>query len=188
MKNFKDVYREDVVPTLQEMFGFKSQFQVPKLEKIVLNMGVGRAVKDKKILAEFQERLGLISGQRPVVCLAKKSESGFKIREGMPIGVKVTLRSERMWSFFERLVRVAMPRILSFKGYSKRSIQGSSNISLGLSDLSIFPEDGYRTEKCGVGVTIVSNAREAKHFQALLEGLEFPFQTEERILNVKGRS
>lgn len=181
MKGFEKLYHEDVVPTLREKFGLSSLMQVPRIDKIVLNMGVGRLMKDKKALGNAMDKLAMIAGQRPVVCLARCSESGFKIRQGMPVGIKVTLRSKKMWSFFERWVRVAMPRITSFKGYSIRSIQGNKNITIGMHDMSVFPENGYDTERLGMDITVCSNARKREYFQALLEGLEFPFQKEERI-------
>ncbi len=143
MAKLHEVYKDKVVAELQEKFGFSSVMQVPQIEKITLNMGVGEALADKKILDNAVADLEAISGQKPLITKARKSVAGFKVREGYPIGCKVTLRGERMWDFFERLVSIAIPRIRDFRGVSAKSFDGRGNYSMGVREQIIFPEIDY---------------------------------------------
>ncbi|MCL6617483.1 MAG: 50S ribosomal protein L5, partial [Anoxybacillus ayderensis] len=143
MNRLKEKYLKEVVPALMSKFNYKSVMQVPKIEKIVINMGVGDAVQNAKALDNAVEELALISGQKPVVTRAKKSIAGFRLREGMPIGAKVTLRGERMYEFFDKLVSVSLPRVRDFRGVSKKSFDGRGNYTLGVKEQLIFPEIDY---------------------------------------------
>ena len=140
MAKLHDYYRDQVVNELKNKFGYKSVMQVPRIEKITLNMGVGEALTDKKLLDNAVADLAAISGQKPLVTKARKSVAGFKIRQGYPIGCKVTLRGERMWEFFERLITIAVPRIRDFRGLSAKSFDGRGNYSMGVREQMIFPE------------------------------------------------
>ena len=143
MAKLHDYYRDQVVNELKNKFGYKSVMQVPRIEKITLNMGVGEALTDKKLLDNAVADLAAISGQKPLVTKARKSVAGFKIRQGYPIGCKVTLRGERMWEFFERLITIAVPRIRDFRGFSAKSFDGRGNYSMGVREQIIFPEIDY---------------------------------------------
>ena len=143
MAKLHDYYRDQVVNELKNKFGYKSVMQVPRIEKITLNMGVGEALTDKKLLDNAVADLAAISGQKPLVTKARKSVAGFKIRQGYPIGCKVTLRGERMWEFFERLITIAVPRIRDFRGLSAKSFDGRGNYSMGVREQIIFPEIDY---------------------------------------------
>ncbi len=174
----KDKYTTEVVPALKEQLGYANVNEVPRLEKIVVNMGVGAAVTDIKQLDAAVEDLRIITGQQPAVTRAKKSIAGFKIRQGMPIGAKVTLRGDRMWEFFDRLVAAAIPRIRDFRGLSAKSFDGRGNYSMGVTEQLIFPEVDYdkvdRTR--GMDITFVTSANTDDEAKALLDAFGFPFK------------
>lgn len=177
MNELQYLYREKIIPHMMEKFNYKSVMEVPKLEKIVINMGVGDAVQNAKLLDSAVEELALISGQKPVITRAKKSIAGFRLREGMPIGVKVTLRGERMYHFFDKLVNVALPRVRDFRGVSSKSFDGRGNYTLGLREQLIFPEIEYdKVEKIrGMDVVIVTTAKTDEEARELLTQLGMPF-------------
>ncbi|MBK5935594.1 MAG: 50S ribosomal protein L5 [Halorhodospira halophila] len=179
MATLRKLYQEEVTPALQERFGYQNVMQVPQLQKIVINMGLGEATKDKKILEAAQEDLAKISGQKPIVTRARKSVAGFKIREGWPIGCKVTLRRERMYEFLERFIHVAAPRVRDFRGFSPRSFDGRGNYNLGIREQLIFPEIDYDEidRVRGMDITVSTTARTDAEGKALLEGFGFPFRT-----------
>ncbi|MCF8049888.1 MAG: 50S ribosomal protein L5 [Desulfobacterales bacterium] len=178
MSNFRQFYLEKVVPQLTEAFGYRNRMQVPKLEKIVLNMGLGEAIQNIKILDSAVEELKMISGQQPVITRAKKSIAAFKLRTGMPIGCRVTLRRDRMYDFFNKLVNIAMPRVRDFRGVSAKAMDGQGNYSLGIKEQIIFPEIDYdRIDKIkGLNVTIVTSAETDKEGKELLRLLGMPFR------------
>ncbi|WP_440054816.1 50S ribosomal protein L5 [Pseudoalteromonas sp. T1lg65] len=178
MAKLHEVYKDKVVKELQEKFAYSSVMQVPQIEKITLNMGVGEALADKKILENAVADLEAISGQKPLVTKARKSVAGFKIREGYPIGCKVTLRGERMWDFLERLVSIAMPRIRDFRGVSAKSFDGRGNYSMGVREQIIFPEIDYdKVDRVrGMDITITTSAKTDDEGRALLEAFNFPFK------------
>ena len=174
----KEKYASEVVPALKEQLGYANVNEIPRLEKIVVNMGVGAAVQDVKQLDAAVEDLRIITGQQPAITRAKKSIAGFKIREGMPIGAKVTLRGDRMWEFFDRLVAAAIPRIRDFRGLSAKSFDGRGNYSMGVTEQLIFPEIDYdkvdRTR--GMDITFVTSAKTDDEAKALLDAFGFPFK------------
>lgn len=174
----KEKYHAEVVPALLEQLGYANINEVPKLEKIVLNMGVGAAVQDIKQLDAAVEDLRIISGQQPMTTRAKKSIAGFKVREGMPIGAKVTLRGDRMWEFFDRLVAAAIPRIRDFRGLSAKAFDGRGNYSMGVTEQLIFPEIDYdRVDRTrGMDITFVTSAKTDEEAKALLDAFGFPFK------------
>ena len=178
MAKLHEVYKDKVVKELFEKFGYSSVMQVPQIEKITLNMGVGEALADKKILENAVRDLESISGQKPLVTKARKSVAGFKIREGYPIGCKVTLRGERMWDFLERLVSIAMPRIRDFRGVSAKSFDGRGNYSMGVREQIIYPEIDYdKVDRVrGMDITITTSAQTDDEGRALLEAFNFPFK------------
>jgi len=178
MAKLHGYYKETVVNKLKEEFGFTSVMQVPRIEKITLNMGVGEALADKKVLDHAVKDMTAISGQKPVVTLARKSVAGFKIREGYPIGCKVTLRGERMWEFLERLISISIPRIRDFRGLSDKSFDGRGNYSMGVREQIIFPEIEYdKIDKIrGMDITIGTTARNNEEGLALLAAFNFPFR------------
>ena len=178
MARLLEHYRKNVVGQLMERFGYENVMQVPKIEKITLNMGVGEAVSDRKVIEHAMSDLALISGQRPVVTRARKSVAGFKIRQGWPIGCKVTLRRERMYEFLDRLINVAIPRIRDFRGFSARAFDGRGNYSLGVREQIIFPEIDYDKIDAirGLDITITTTARTDEEARALLEAFDFPFR------------
>ncbi|ASA97310.1 MULTISPECIES: 50S ribosomal protein L5 [Anoxybacillus] len=178
MNRLKEKYLKEVVPALMSKFNYKSVMQVPKIEKIVINMGVGDAVQNAKALDSAVEELALISGQKPVVTRAKKSIAGFRLREGMPIGAKVTLRGERMYEFFDKLVSVSLPRVRDFRGVSKKSFDGRGNYTLGVKEQLIFPEIDYdKVNKVrGMDIVIVTTAKTDEEARELLALLGMPFQ------------
>jgi large subunit ribosomal protein L5 len=179
MPRLQTDYQERVVGLLKERFGFKSVMQVPRIEKITLNMGVGEAIADKKVMDNAVADLRLIAGQQPIVTFARKSVAGFKIREGWPIGCKVTLRRERMYEFLDRLVSVAIPRIRDFRGLSPKAFDGRGNYSMGVREQIIFPEIDYDKIDTlrGLDITITTTARTDEEGRALLEAFHFPFRT-----------
>ncbi len=174
----RDRYQKDVVPALMRELGYKNVLAVPRLEKIVLNMGLGEATQNPKILDSAVEELGAISGQRPVVTKAKKAIANFKLREGMPIGAMVTLRGDRMYEFFDRLVNVTLPRVRDFKGVPDRSFDGRGNYSLGLREQVIFPEINLdKVDKIkGLTVVVCTSARSDAEAKSLLRALGMPFR------------
>lgn len=178
MAKLHDYYRDQVVNELKNKFGYKSVMQVPRIEKITLNMGVGEALTDKKLLDNAVANLAAISGQKPLVTKARKSVAGFKIRQGYPIGCKVTLRGERMWEFFERLITIAVPRIRDFRGLSAKSFDGRGNYSMGVREQIIFPEIDYdKVDRVrGLDITITTTAKNDEEGQALLAAFNFPFR------------
>jgi large subunit ribosomal protein L5 len=173
----REQYREKVRPALKEEFGYKNDMQIPKLDKIVLNMGVGEAVSDSKKIRAAEADLMAIAGQKPVITKAKTSIAGFKLREEMPIGVKVTLRRDRMYEFLDRLITIAMPRIRDFRGVSGKSFDGRGNYALGLKEHIVFPEINFdKIEQVwGMDVVIVTTAKTDAEAKALLKHFNMPF-------------
>ncbi|HUU51166.1 MAG TPA: 50S ribosomal protein L5 [Nitrospinota bacterium] len=178
MARLKEIYKEKIISGLMKEFSYKNVMQVPKLEKIVVNMGLGEAVQDAKVLDHAVEEMMSITGQRPVITKAKKSISNFKLRAGMQIGCKATLRKERMYEFFDRLVNIALPRIRDFKGVSDKGFDGRGNYSLGIREQIIFPEINYdKINKIqGMGIVIVTTAKTDEEGKALLRFLGIPFR------------
>ena len=171
-------YEQTVVPALMEQFGYKNRYQVPGLEKIVVNMGVGQGVQDQKKIAAATSDLTLITGQKPIVTRAKKSIASFKLREGMQIGCKVTLRRTRMYEFLDRLVTIALPRVRDFRGIPSRSFDGRGNFAMGLKEQIVFPEIDYDKvdEVRGLNVVIVTSAESDEEAKVLLEQFDMPFR------------
>ncbi len=178
MARLQDHYRENVVKQLTEQFGYKSPMEVPRIEKITLNMGVGEAVADKKVMDNAVSDMTRISGQKPVITKARKSIAGFKIRAGYPIGCKVTLRGQRMYEFLDRLVSVAIPRIRDFRGIPARSFDGRGNFNMGVREQIIFPEIEYDKIDAirGMNITITTTAKTDEEARALLAAFRFPFR------------
>ena len=174
----KKRYDDVIAKAMTEKFGYKNHMEVPKIEKITINMGVGEGSQDKKKVTTAAEEMALISGQKPVVTRAKKSIAQFKLREGMPIGCKVTLRRERMYEFLDRLITVANPRIRDFRGVNGRAFDGMGNYTLGVKEQIIFPEIQYDQidQLRGMDITITTTARDDKAGRALLEAFQFPFR------------
>lgn len=174
----RETYRDQVVPALMKEFGYGNLMQVPKLERIVLNVGMGEAIQNVKLLESASNELGIITGQKPVTTRAKKAIAGFKLRQGMPIGAKVTLRSRRMWEFLDRLITLALPRIRDFRGVSPKAFDGRGNYTLGLKEQLIFPEIEYDSVASihGMDITIVTTARTNDEGKALLKHLGMPFR------------
>lgn len=178
MSRLKDIYTSEIVPKLQNDFNYKSSMEVPQIQKIVVNMGLGEAIQNVKILDSATSELGLITGQKPVVTKAKKSIATFKLREGMPIGCMVTLRRDRMYEFLDRLINVSLARVRDFKGVSGKAFDGKGNYTLGIKDQLIFPEINYdAVDKIkGMNVTIVTSAKTDEEGKALLKYLGMPFR------------
>jgi large subunit ribosomal protein L5 len=178
MARLLDTYRKEVVPKLKKLFAYKSVMQVPRVTKISINMGLGEAVDDKKIVTAAIADLEKIAGQKAVVTLARKSIAGFKIREGWPIGCKVTLRREKMYEFLDRLIAIALPRVRDFRGLSIKSFDGRGNYSLGFKEQIVFPEIEYDKIDAirGLDITIATSAKTDKEGRALLEAFNFPFK------------
>ncbi|MBL4954570.1 50S ribosomal protein L5 [Neobacillus sp. OS1-32] len=178
MNRLKEKYVKDITPALMSKFNYKSVMQVPKIEKVVINMGVGDAVQNAKALDNAVEELSLITGQKPVVTRAKKSIAGFRLREGMPIGAKVTLRGERMYEFLDKLVSVSLPRVRDFRGVSKKAFDGRGNYTLGIKEQLIFPEIDYdKVSKVrGMDIVIVTTANTDEEAHELLTQIGMPFQ------------
>ncbi|MFE7064758.1 50S ribosomal protein L5 [Sutcliffiella sp. NPDC057660] len=178
MNRLKEKYQSEIIPALMGKFNYKSVMQAPKLEKIVINMGVGDAVANSKALDAAVEELSSITGQKPVVTRAKKSIAGFRLREGMPIGAKVTLRGERMYEFLDKLVSVSLPRVRDFRGISKKSFDGRGNYTLGVKEQLIFPEIDYdKVNKVrGMDIVIVTTANTDEEARELLTSFGMPFQ------------
>jgi large subunit ribosomal protein L5 len=178
----KGLYQEKVAPSLNQKYSYKNPMQIPTIEKIVINMGLGRlsdAGKDKKVIEEAVDELGRITGQRPVVKAAKKSIAGFKLREGLPVGVAVTLRGNRMYEFLDRLVNLALPRVRDFRGVSSKAFDGSGNYTLGLREQVIFPEIDYSKVQHvkGMNISIVTTAKTDEEARSLLQEFGMPFTT-----------
>lgn len=171
-------YKDQVIPALIKEFGYKNPMQVPRLNRIVLNVGMGEAIQNVKLLESAATELGIITGQRPVITRAKKAIAGFKLRQGMPIGVKVTLRARRMYEFFDRLVSVALPRIRDFRGVSAKAFDGRGNYTLGLKEQLIFPEIQYDAVASihGMDITFVTTAKTNDEGKALLRQMGIPFR------------
>ncbi|MBM7606484.1 large subunit ribosomal protein L5 [Metabacillus crassostreae] len=178
MNRLKEKYQNEITPALVKKFSYKSVMQAPKLEKIVINMGVGDAVSNSKSLDVAVEELTQITGQKPVVTKAKKSIAGFRLREGMPIGAKVTLRGERMYQFLDKLIAVSLPRVRDFRGVSKKSFDGRGNYTLGVKEQLIFPEIDYdKVNKVrGMDIVIVTTANTDEEARELLTQFGMPFQ------------
>nr|AMR06879.1 ribosomal protein L5 [uncultured bacterium] len=178
MQRVKKKYLEEVRPTLKERFKYSSIMQVPKIEKIVLNMGLGDAIKEAKILDAAVEELGLMAGQKPAIAKAKKSVSNFKLRQGMKIGAYVTLRGEKMYEFYERLVSIVVPRIRDFSGMPKKSFDGRGSYNFGIKEQTVFPEIKFDSviKANGLNVTIVTSAKTDEEAYELLKELNFPFK------------
>lgn len=178
MVELQEHYKKTIVSALKKEFGYKSVMEVPRVTKIALNMGLGEAVVNKKIITNAADDLAKISGQKPITTLARKSEAGFKIRAGWPIGCKVTLRRKRMYEFLQRLISVAMPRIRDFRGISPKSFDGRGNLSLGIQEQIVFPEIDYDKIDAirGLDITIITTAKTDKEGQALLRAFGFPLK------------
>ncbi len=178
MAKMKDLYQENVIPALMKRFGYQNRMEVPRLEKIVINMGLGEAIQNIKILDSAVQELSQITGQKPIITKAKKSIAQFKLRTGMPIGCMVTLRKEKMYEFFSRLVNVALPRVRDFKGVSGKSFDGRGNYTLGIREQLIFPEIHYdKIDKVkGMNIIIVTTAKTDEEGKELLKLLGMPFR------------
>jgi large subunit ribosomal protein L5 len=179
MTKLYEQYRGEIVPKLMEQFSYGSVMEVPRLEKITLNMGLGEAIGDRKIIEAATNDMGLISGQKPVVTVARKSVAGFKIRDGYPIGCKVTLRRARMYEFFERLIAIAIPRQRDFRGLSPKSFDGRGNYAMGFNEQIVFPEIDYDKVDTlrGLDICITTTAKNDEEGRALLTAFNFPFRT-----------
>jgi large subunit ribosomal protein L5 len=171
-------YRQELLPKLQEQLGLGNPMQVPRPEKVVVNMGIGDSLKDGRMLEAAVEDLTIVTGQKPIVTKARKSIAGFKLRQGMPIGAKVTLRGDRMWEFIDRLIAIAIPRIRDFRGLDPNAFDGHGNFTLGLTEQLIFPEIDYdKVAKVrGMDITVVTTARDDEQGRALLAAMGFPFE------------
>jgi large subunit ribosomal protein L5 len=178
MARLQEHFQTSVIPQLMEKFGYSTVMQVPRIEKITLNMGVGEAVGDKKVMEFAVGDMTKIAGQKPIVTKAKKSVAGFKIRDGWPIGCKVTLRRERMYEFLDRLINIAIPRIRDFRGVSAKSFDGMGNYSMGVKEQIIFPEVEYDKIDAlrGMDITITTSAKNDEECRALLDSFSFPFK------------
>ena len=179
MARLKDRYREEIAPALKDRFEIQNPMRIPKLEKIVVNMGVGEAAQDSRRLDGAMEDLARITGQKPQLRRARKSIAGFKIRDGMPVGARVTLRGERMWEFLDRLITIALPRVRDFRGISPRSFDGRGNFALGLREQTIFPEISYDSIDTmrGLDVAVVTTAETDEEARELLRMMGMPFRT-----------
>lgn len=178
MARLQQFYKETVAPQLKEQFGYSSVMEVPRIEKITINMGVGEAVADKKVMEHAVSDMQKIAGQKPVVTLSKKSIAGFKIRDNYPVGCKVTLRRERMYEFLDRLITIAMPRIRDFRGISGKAFDGRGNYNMGVKEQIIFPEIEYDKIDAlrGMNITITTTAKTDEEAKALLAAFKFPFK------------
>ena len=178
MSRLQEQYKNEIIPKLKEELGLGNVMSVPKIEKITINMGLGSALGDKKILESALEELGLISSQKPVSCLARKSVASFKLREGNAIGCKVTLRKERMYEFLDRLVNVAIPRIRDFRGFNAKSFDGRGNYNMGITEQIVFPEIDFEkvTKVRGMDIAITTNAKNDEDAMKLLAMFNFPFK------------
>ena len=173
----QDKYNNEIAKSLKDKFNYKNDFQIPKLEKVVINMGVGEAVKDSKKIESAVNELSLITGQKPVVTKSKKANASFKLREGMPIGVKVTLRKGKMYEFIDRFINIALPRVRDFRGINPKSFDGNGNYALGLKEQFVFPEIEYDNVDSarGMDIIFVTPAKTDSEAKELLNGFDFPF-------------
>ncbi len=180
MVSLKERYNNEIIEKMMKKFGYKNKLQVPRIEKVVINAGVGRAVQDPKVLDIVEERLALITGQKPVKTYAKKSIAGFKLREGMPIGLKVTLRSKMMYDFINRLVNVSIPRIRDFRGIKPNAFDGRGSYSLGIKEYTIFPETAVQDQgvSFSLQINVVTTAKKEEEARELLKLFGFPFKKE----------
>lgn len=180
MSRLKDRYTKEVAPALKKEFGYKNVMAVPKIEKVVVNMGLGEATQNAKIVETGADEVMRVTGQKPVVTRAKKSIAQFKVRKGMPIGAMVTLRGERMWEFLDRLMSIALPRVRDFRGVSPRGFDGRGNFTLGLKDQLIFPEIDYmKVDKArGMNISVVTTAKTDEESRKLLQLLGMPFRSQ----------
>ena len=180
MARLKDIYKTEIAPALTKQFGYKSPMQVPRITKVTLNMGVGEAVADKKVLENASGDLQKIAGQKPVVTKSRKSIASFKIRNGYPVGTMVTLRARRMYEFIDRLVTIALPRVRDFRGISGRSFDSRGNYNMGIKEQIIFPEIEYDKVDAlrGLNISITTTAKTDEEARALLAAFKFPFRTE----------
>ena len=180
MSRLRDRYTKEVAPALKKEFGYKNVMAIPKVQKVVVNMGLGDATQNAKIVDTGADELGRITGQKPVITRAKKSIAQFKVRKGMPIGTMVTLRGERMWEFLDRLVSVALPRVRDFRGVSPRGFDGRGNYTLGLKDQLLFPEIDYmKVDKArGMNISVVTTAKTDEESRRLLQLLGMPFRNQ----------
>jgi large subunit ribosomal protein L5 len=179
MSRLRDRYSKDVVPALAKEFGYKNVMAIPKIEKVVVNMGLGEATGNAKIVDTGVDEIARVTGQKPVVTRAKKSIAQFKVRKGMPIGTMVTLRGDRMWEFLDRLISIALPRVRDFRGVSPRGFDGRGNYTLGLKDQLLFPEIDYmKVDKArGMNISVVTTAKTDEESRKLLQLLGMPFRT-----------
>jgi large subunit ribosomal protein L5 len=173
----QEKYKKEIVKTLKDKFKYKNDLEIPKLEKVVINMGVGEAVKDSKKIEAALNELAAITGQKPVITKSKKANASFKLREGMPIGVKVTLRKNKMYEFVDRFVNIALPRVRDFRGVNTKSFDGKGNYALGLKEQYVFPEIEYDNVDSvrGMDIIFVTSAKSDKEARELLNGFDFPF-------------
>ena len=173
----QEKYKKEIVKSLKDKFKYNNNFEIPKLEKVVINMGVGQAVKDSKQIDIAVKELAAITGQQPIVTKSKKANASFKLREGMPIGVKVTLRKNRMYEFVDRLVNIALPRVRDFRGVSSKSFDGNGNYAIGLKEQFVFPEIEYDNVDSvrGMDIIFVTSAKSDEEAKELLNGFDFPF-------------
>ncbi|OUW58528.1 MAG: 50S ribosomal protein L5 [Alphaproteobacteria bacterium TMED199] len=173
----QEKYKKEIVKTLKDKFNYKNDLEIPKLEKVVINMGVGEAVKDSKKIEAALNELAAITGQKPVITKSKKANASFKLREGMPIGVKVTLRKNKMYEFVDRFVNIALPRVRDFRGVNTKSFDGKGNYALGLKEQYVFPEIEYDNVDSvrGMDIIFVTSAKSDKEARELLNGFDFPF-------------
>ncbi|MDH5735014.1 MAG: 50S ribosomal protein L5 [Gammaproteobacteria bacterium] len=178
MARLQEVYRDTIIKKLMEEQGYKNPMEVPRIEKITLNMGVGEAIADKKVIESARSDMETISGQKPITTLARKSVASFKVRDGYPIGCKVTLRRERMYEFLDRLINIAIPRVRDFRGLNGKSFDGRGNYSMGVKEQIIFPEIDYeKIDKIrGMDITITTSAKSDEEAKALLTAFSFPFK------------
>ena len=178
MSRLQEMYRDQVIPQLKEQLGYANEMQLPRIEKITLNMGVGEALADRKIIDNAIGDMTKIAGQKPLMTLARKSVAAFKLREGSPVGCKVTLRRERMYEFLDRLINVAIPRVRDFRGLSAKAFDGRGNYSLGVKEQIIFPEIDYDKIDVirGLDITITTSAKNDVEGRALLQAFNFPFR------------
>jgi large subunit ribosomal protein L5 len=183
MSRLKDKYQNDVVPALRKEFGYKNVMAVPKIEKVVVNMGLGEATSNVKIVDTGSDELARITGQKPVTRRSKKSIAAFKVRKGQPVGTSVTLRGERMWEFLDRLMSIALPRVRDFKGVSPRGFDGRGNYTLGLRDQLLFPEIDYmKVDKArGMNVSVVTTAKTDEEARKLLQFIGMPFRQQQAL-------
>ena len=179
MTRLQSLYRDEIVKKLREQFGYENVMEVPRITKVTLNMGVGEAVGDKKIMENAMGDMERISGQKPIVCKARKSVASFKIRDGWPIGCKVTLRRERMYEFLDRLINIAIPRVRDFRGISAKAFDGRGNFNMGVREQIIFPEVDYDKIDAlrGMDISITTTAKTDEEGRALLAAFNFPFRT-----------